>query len=177
MAKKLTPRIPFVQASKTGGKQRPSLIVLRNSMTPSTPGSAFAIAQYWHRTDATESCHYVIDEAKIYRCVDDKVVSLPNSYGPPGSLVINLCGEPENHRLDWEEAPHFAVIAHAADLVADLCIKYRIPPRYLTITDQHIWEQSWFPRRHGGIAIEVVGTWPRKEFLSDVIYQISQKKR
>lgn len=179
MAKTLTRKIPYVQASMVGGRQKPSLIVLRNSMTSSTEGSALAIAMFWHQSNAPESCHYVIDEAKTYQCVPDQVVSLPSGYGPPGSIVINLCGEPENGQLVWEDADHIKIVEQAAKLVADLIVRHRIRPRLVDALQEHEWYTgvSWKKKSRGGILLDVQGDWPRRQFLADVQQQVSKKRR
>lgn len=177
MAKVLAPGIPFVEASLTGPKQKPSLIVLRNSMTPSVEGSALAIAHYWHLNTSVESCHYVIDVSRTYQCVRDQVASLPRTFGPPDSIVINLCGEPEDGILNWDDSSHAAVLFRAARLVAALSIEHKIKIRYLTEMGLYNWHNSWRRRAHSGIYLDVKGGWPRDAFLHDVNYQAALLKK
>lgn len=173
---KPTSQVPFVEAHYKGGKQKPTLIVLRSSNTPSVRGAALAIAHMWHqRNSPVDSCHYVVDEATAYNCVPDKVAANPSSFGPKGSLVINVCGEPEDSRLDWSDTSRAAVLKQTAKLVASLVIRYRIPIRYLTKEDEMRWSR-WRSRRRGGIVVDVYGDWAWTEFLTEV-KQIVERKR
>lgn len=166
-------KTPFVEASQRGGKQRPFRITLRTSMTTSTEGSALAVALYWHQSNAKESCHYVVDEAKAYQCVPDKRQA---THAPSGTLVLNLCAEPKHSQLNWESPQEAQVLSLAAELVARLVISYRIPLRYVTGDEEYKWYMGR-KRSQGGIVLDLKGDWPREHFLAEVRYRMMQNRK
>lgn len=164
MAKFPPPNVPFVEARSIGEKQHPSSIVLRASFTPSTKGSALAVAQYWHRASVpTDSCHYVIDSAMVYRCIPDDIAVQSLAFLRKNSIWINLCCYPTERISDWYRAPRVDVLDLAEDLVTQLCKAHRISP----VLRDKIPSGGLFSRRKSGIIIQIPGEFP-SEFVTRV---------
>lgn len=157
--------IPFVQAHHVGRKQRPTAIVLRTSFTTGEAGAANGIAQAWHNpNNKVDSCHYVIDEFQVLRCVPDKIEAksvYTSIY--KNSITINVCYDPSTQPLDL-------VVLKTAKQVARLCKLYGIRVVLLNDDQKLRWlHHPW--RRRGGIIMATVGDFPTDEFFSIVKIQ------
>lgn len=151
--------IPFVEAAHVGGKQKPTAIVLRSSFTTSDDGAALGVATHWHYAGSKmDSCHYVVDDAKTFRCVPDKIRAYPMSTGIYNRAVsINVCYEPP----DW---PSPQVLDRTAVLAARLCKLHKIKPRILSQDQELAWViHKW--RSRGGIILKTVGEFPIADFF------------
>lgn len=154
--------IPFVQAHHVGRKQRPTAIVLRTSFTTGEAGAANGIAQAWHNpNNKVDSCHYVIDEFQVLRCVPDKIEAKSVSTSIyKNSITINVCYDPSTRPLDQ-------VVFKTAKQVARLCKLYGIRVALLDDDQKLRWlHHQW--RRRGGIIMATVGDFPTDEFFSIV---------
>jgi hypothetical protein len=153
--------VPFVEAAHHGRKQRPTAILLRTSWTTGDSGAAYGIAQAWHNpNNKVESCHYVVDTARVIRCVPDKVEALPLSESYKGAISINVCYDPP-----FQE--DILVVLRTAELTARLCKLYHIPIRILDDVDEERWKnRRW--RSRGGILLKTIGGFPTKDFLTFV---------
>lgn len=171
MAKYPSPNVPFVEARNVGTLQKPTAIVLSISFTTSEKGAALGIATYHHSSSAPAvSHHYIVDEADTYRCVPDDIAASQNPYK---SLSVLLCTQPQSYTPYWDDSV-FKVLDRAADLVADLCLIYKIPVRYLDVELEKKWtHHKW--RRRGGIIVRAVGTWPYDSFLAIVQANVHEK--
>lgn len=149
--------IPFVEAAHRGGRQRPSAVLLRTSWTTGDHGAANGIAQAWHNpNNRVDSCHYVIDEAVVLRCVPDKVEAFSTKGNHKGTISINLC-----HNPPYPPVP--SIIKQAAQLTARLCKLYSIPIRILSDIEEERWmSHKW--RFRGGILLKTVGDFPTEKF-------------
>lgn len=155
------PVVPFVQAHNVGGKQRPTAIVLRSSWTTSEKGAALGIANRLHQRNApNESYHYVVDEATTYRCIDERRISYYGAQNPRGAISINVCSQPVDKAVYWDDLDHAPVLDRTVDLVAQLALTYKIPLQYVDVP-------HWI-RRKSGIMIQVAGAWPSEQFLNNV---------
>lgn len=167
------PVVPFVESHHKGKKQRPSLIMLHLSETTSEKGAALGIANYWHQPFSPEdaACHYVVDESAQFRCVPDKF----QCGGSKGVLHITMCALPTTSELVWDGESYSNVLIRTADLVAQLCLAYKIHPRIL---DSEQFDR-WFrfkSRRRSGIGIHLPGVWPRSRFLALVQERILETR-
>lgn len=161
MSKFSPPIAPFVEARHSGGKHRPTVVVLRSSWTTSEKGAALGIALRLHQPSAPkESYHYTIDEATTFRCIPEKQISYYGAQNPAKAISINMCAQPVEDVAFWDDSEHFKVLDRTVDLVAQLLLAYKIPARY---TDAPHWRRS-----RGGIIVQVAGAWPSDQFLSNV---------
>lgn len=172
MTKHTSPEWPFVEARYSGGKQRPTVITLQPSFTTSEEGAALGLANMWHSPFSPDySGHYTVDNAKIIRCVDDSVVSGFKEFQLDGILRIFMCAEPASPTTFWNEVEHAQVLHTTATLVAELCRKHKIRPRYLDYQDLLHWG-AWSTRRRGGIFVNASEDWPHELFLKDVLHEL-----
>lgn len=153
--------IPYVEAAHQGKKQRPSAVLVRTSWTTDHHGAANGIAQAWHNPrNRLESCHYVVDEAVVLRCVPDKTQAFPFAGNYMGLISINVCHNPP-------EMPTDTTTHLAAEQVARLCALYKIPIRILSETDEERWKKhKW--RSRGGIILKTVGNFQTDTFFAYV---------
>lgn len=155
--------IPFVQAHHIGSKQRPTAVVIRTSFTTGVAGAANAIAQAWHNpNNHTDSCHYVIDEFKVIRCVPDRIScrSVYSSRYNRNSITINVCHDPPSPPVE-------SIVYRTSRQVARLCRLYRIRHRLLNEDEIDKWvEHPW--KFRGGIILATVGDFPTTEFMTSV---------
>ena len=155
-----------------GGHQKPTAIVLSLSSTTSDEGAALGIASNLHKSNAPlNSYHYIVDEAKTYRCIPQDVAAY-SSYR--NALDILICAQPHEEVAMWEDATATKVMHRTADLVADLMLAYKIRARYLDTEAEQKWvKHKW--RRRGGLIVHAIGTWPYQAFLDDVKAQMLVK--
>lgn len=172
------PIVPYVEATYQGKKQKPSLIVLDATFTTTSKGAALAVANLWHRPSAPENAsHYVIDESISIRCVKDHFRAGRNEW-LPRSLSVTICDDPSLPSSRWQTKAHRATMDKATDLVAQLCIAYRIPARFLSDVQLLRWNR-WRSSSRGGIvltsnlkrllghgALWDLGVWPQDVFLA-----------
>lgn len=153
--------IPFVQAYHVDGGQKPTSIILRTSFTTGDKGAALGIANAWMNPyNKTSSCHYVVDEAKVYRCVPDRIQALPFGNEIKGAISINICYDPPYGPVD-------AARYRAASLVARLCKLHKIRVCSLSSDEEIRWlRHKW--RSRGGIILKTVGDFPAASFLESV---------
>ena len=166
------PNVPFVQARNVGGPQRPTAIVLSLSQTTSDEGAALGIASNLHKPNAPlNSYHYIVDEAKTYRCIPGDTAAYSS---PRHALDVLICAQPHEKVAMWEDATATLVMHRTADLVADLILAHKIRARYLFHDDEQKWlKHKW--RRRGGLIVRAIGTWPYQAFLDDVKAQMTVK--
>ena len=153
--------IPLVEAAHHGGRQRPTAILLRTSWTTGEGGAANAIAQTWHNVNnRVDSCHYVVDEAQVIRCVPDKIQAFHLAKEYKGAISINVCHNPP-------QGPDVATVLRAAKLTARLCKLYRIPVKMLRLSEEERWlRHPWKSR--GGIILRTSGDFPIDKFFDFV---------
>jgi hypothetical protein len=153
--------IPIVEAAHFGGRQRPSAILIRSSLTTGDKGAANAIAQAWHNPyNRIDSCHYVVDDSQTLRCVPDKVVAYPGFPEHKGAISINVCYNPSG-------GPSPLTLSRTIKLTARLCKFHTFPVRIFDEATEEKWlKHKWWYR--GGIILKTVGNFPADEFLSSV---------
>jgi hypothetical protein len=153
--------IPYVEAVHRGKRQRPTAVLIRTSWTTDLRGAANGVAQAWHNPyNRIESCHYVIDEAVVLRCIPDKIQAFPTKANHKGAISINVCYDPP-------VMPMFTTMCLAAEQTARLCKLYRIPVRLLSEADEERWmKHKW--RSRGGIILKTAGDFPTEKFFASV---------
>lgn len=93
-------------------------------------GTARSVAAYFASQGSRASTHWAVDEDRAVRCLPDDIVP----WGAPGAnqdgIHIEQCGYARWSRLEWFR--HQATLKRAAWVAAKACVKYGIPPRWLT---------------------------------------------
>jgi N-acetylmuramoyl-L-alanine amidase CwlA len=104
-------------------------IVIHDAEAPSN--AARGVANYGASSSAKASWHMVVDDNVSIRQLGDDVVAY-HAYSPANQigLGIELCGYAAYSKLAWYR--HQATLKRAAWQVARWCVKYDIPPRWLT---------------------------------------------
>lgn len=168
------PSAPYVEALHQGGKQKPTAIFLRPSLTNSKEGAALAVAQYWHRHSSFwDAGHYTVDSFKRFRCVRDNVIAGKDQSGK-NSIRVAMCADPATGEIFWDEDAHRHVLRKTAELVAELTLAYKINVTYLDSDGLARWEARR-TRRRGGIYVFEPSGWPYQAFLDEVHAQRALK--
>lgn len=162
------PKAPYVEALHQGGKQKPTVILLRPSFTNSEDGAALAVAQYWHRSSNSfwDAGHYSVDARQRFRCVRDNVIAGQNEKNK-GEIRVALCADPVSTQTFWDEDEHRLVLRNAAHLVAELSLAYKINASYLDDSGLARWEKRK-TRRRGGIYVCEPSGFPFQAFMNEV---------
>lgn len=129
---------PFTQARwfKTFGPGRRDVrvIVIHDMEFPERTDSAEVIAHDFATRPPTSqaSAHVCIDNNSIVQCVHDNDIA----YAAPGAnsdgIQIELAGYGKQTRAEWLDPYGIALLALAADVTAQYCLKYDITPVQLT---------------------------------------------
>ena len=165
MSKYDLPTMPFVEAAAKFGRQRPTAIILRGTMTSSDEGSALGIANAWHKSQGPwNSGHYAVDSDRRYRCVKDTEIAGTEQSNDKGAIRVAICAEPIDRARFWSLTYHDQVLRNTAKLVAELTLTHSIRPVYLSNQEREKWEKLKTKRR-GGIIIDSPSGWPHEEFL------------
>lgn len=168
---------PYVEPQIKGGRQRPSLIVLSSSFTTTDSGAAFGLTHSMHRGHIKESYHFVVDEAQTIRCVDVKMVAIYEE-DTKHTVGVLLCDDPSGAESRWDDRQHVLLLQRGADLIARLCVDYKIRPQFLNQEELSAW-QRWRIRRRGGIVTTGFMSqtyWPSDYFLTLVKANIEKHK-
>lgn len=112
-------------------------IVMHCTVSPCVDGGRYAIAHLFKQPGRQASAHYVTDPGGAVQVVWDDLVA---EHAPPNphSLGIEMCDPLASvawdkvHAGRWHDAPHQAMLHHAARLVARLCLAYNVPVVKLT---------------------------------------------
>lgn len=127
---------PFVQAKWFGEKRSgpPRLIVIHDMEFTERMDAAEIIAHDFATRPATSkaSAHICVDNNSIVQCVKDSYVA----YAAPGAnhdgIQIELAGFGAQKTTDWRDLYSNAMLAIAADAVAQYSLKYDIPIIHLS---------------------------------------------
>jgi len=130
--------IPFIAAKKftkgRGGK-KVKLIVIHTMETPETTGRAKQVAKWFAGpTSPDASAHYCVDNIDTILSVKetDTAWATGESNTNQTSISIELAGSASQSALQWKDKYSKDELANAANLVAELCLKYNIPVKKLT---------------------------------------------
>lgn len=146
----------FIQTRLRSKSQRPTAISIRVSGNTSDVGSAKAIALAWHKErDNQKNTHYVVDSENIVRTEWDY---LQDGLGQKGVVSITVSSNLFYEKEQWFEGNQEQAYRNTAKLVAAICDKYGVRPRYID-SNSSDW-LSWKTRRRGGIMLETIGVWP-----------------
>lgn len=133
-----TDKWPFVKARwftkyPTGQKRTPRLIVIHDMEYPEVMTAAEDVARYFATTTTEASAHVCVDADSIVQCVYDNDIAWAAPGANSDGLQIELAGYGRQTRADWLDVYSTALLARAADVVAQYTMKYtNIPIRRLT---------------------------------------------
>lgn len=168
--------------SSAGSNKPVKRIVIHSTVSPCEPGGARKIAAYFRSSAAGGSAHYVVDPKEIVQSVYDGVIAWhapPN----PNSLGVEMCEYPHATNLArWDEPNHEAMLDLVVDLVADLCLAYDVPPRFLGVIRLRLGMRGITTHNLVSLAFRQSshwdpGAWPRRKFMRRVRRSIKAKKK
>lgn len=133
-----TDRWPFIQA-KWFEVSRPGravqFIVIHDEEFPERPDSAEVIAHDFSTRPSTNkgSAHVCVDNNSIIQCVrDNNIAYAAGHHGNLLGIHIELSGYGRQTRTEWLDVYGIAMIALGADVTAQYCLKYGLPPVFLS---------------------------------------------
>lgn len=99
----------------------------------SKKGAASGTAKYFQMQSSGGSAHYIYDSSRHEEhCVPETIIGWhapPNSH----SIGIEICGEASYTRAQWLSAEVWPAVEEAAARTRDLCVRYGLPMRKLTV--------------------------------------------
>jgi hypothetical protein len=171
-------------------------VVIHSTVSPCKPGGRFDIAAYFRTEQSGGSAHYVADPVGVVQCVGDHTVAW---HAPPnrGSLGIEMCDIPgpvpgskpgtalwkaARRAWRWRRPNQQAMLHVVAQLTAQLCLAYDIPPVFIGtrqlrrgakgVTTHNKVSRAWHESTHWD-----PGFWPRRRFMGLVVDYYRQEKR
>jgi N-acetyl-anhydromuramyl-L-alanine amidase AmpD len=121
---------PFVESphvTRTAGR-RIDLIVVHTMEADERPDAAERCAEWFRQPASRVSAHYCVDADSIVQCVRDEDVAWAAPGANRNGIQIEHAGWAAQTRHEWDDAYSRAMLARSARLVADLCLRYRLPP-------------------------------------------------
>lgn len=128
---------PFIESPNATDAPRRAidLVVMHTMEIPERAGAATVCARWFASPVAKVSAHYCVDALGIVQCVREKDVAWHARGGNTHSLGVELAGYARQTARDWADEYSIAVLGNASRLVADLCLRWRIPVRWLVADD------------------------------------------
>lgn len=128
---------PFVESpNMTRAPGRPIDVVVIHTMEISERPDAAEICARWFKTPVSQvSAHYCVDADSLIQCVREPNIAWHARGGNRDSIGVELAGFASQTRRDWADPYSAAVLERAANLVADVCRRRRIPVRWLVAED------------------------------------------
>lgn len=128
----------FVQARyyTPANRKTVTLIVLHTAECAEVAKADEAVAAYFAGPDTHRaSAHYTVDVDSITQSVLEKDIAW--HAGPVNNISIGIehAGYMRQTSEQWHDAYSIQMLARSAELVADICTRYGIPPVRLTATD------------------------------------------
>lgn len=128
----------FIQAknyNKSSGRDI-KLIVIHDMEYPEKAGAALWCANFFAGSQAPKaSAHYCVDNNEIIQCVKDEDVAWHAPGANRNGIGIEHAGYAKQTASDWMDDYSREMLVLSAGLVADLCDKYGIPVKRLTVEE------------------------------------------
>ncbi|HET8813194.1 MAG TPA: peptidoglycan recognition family protein [Gaiella sp.] len=128
---------PFVESpNRTRAPGRAIGVVVIHTMEIAERPDAAEICARWFKTPVSRvSAHYCVDADSVIQCVREKDIAWHARGGNTNSIGVELAGFASQTRRDWADPYSAAVLDRAANLVADVCRRRRIPVRWVGADD------------------------------------------
>lgn len=121
-------------ATQTEGRAI-DLVVMHTMEIPELPGAAAICARWFASPVSHVSAHYCVDGRTIVQCVREKDVAWHARGGNTHSIGIELAGFASQTEREWADDSSASILVRAARLVAEVCLRRRIPARWLVAGD------------------------------------------
>ena len=128
---------PFVESpnvTRSTGR-RIDVVVIHTMEIDERPDAAEICARWFASTASEVSAHYCVDAGTVIQCVREKDIGWHARGGNTSSLGVELAGFARQSEREWDDDYSRAVLGRAATLVADICLRRRIPVRWLAADD------------------------------------------
>lgn len=155
----------------SAGDNKPiTRIVLHSTVSPCVPGGAREIANYFRSQAAGGSAHYVADCDEVVQVTYDGVIAW---HAPPNahSIGIEMCDLPTTKDASrWKDANHQKMLDLVATLVAQLCLAYDVPVRFVSVRGLLAGKGGITTHNNVSLAFHQSthwdpGSWPRWRFM------------
>jgi N-acetyl-anhydromuramyl-L-alanine amidase AmpD len=119
--------------------RRVRVVVIHDMEAAERLDTAEAIARYFRDMpdNRQASAHVCVDADSVVQCVHDRDIA----YAAPGcntdGIQIELAGYGSQTRGQWLDAYSDALLALGANVAAQYCLKYNLPPIHLTDAELH----------------------------------------
>lgn len=180
------PVVGGVPAHESGENNLPlQLVVVHSAVIDCKPGAARQLGA-WNRDGTTGgSWHYAVDPREVIQCSWDRFVTWgapPNRTGFGGVIHIEMADRPApvptltgkalqqaRQLWRWRRPEQRAMFDLTVELVAELCLAYGLPPRYVGPVGQRLGRKGWTTHAARTIAYRQSthwdpGFWPRRRF-------------
>jgi N-acetyl-anhydromuramyl-L-alanine amidase AmpD len=130
--------IPFIQARNyTRGRSTPiDVLVIHTMESPEKPDTAESVANWFAGSTAPEaSAHYCIDGNSVVQCVKDSDVAWHAPGANHNGLGFEHAGRAAQSADEWSDDYSLRCLEVSAELVAQKCREYGIPPVWLRVPD------------------------------------------
>lgn len=188
MARIPPPDPPFEgpAAHTTPGPNLPATrVVIHSTVSPCKAGGRHDIAAFFRTEASGGSAHYVVDPVGIVQVVGDRTIAWhapPNAHsfgiemcdipGPlPGDRFIPAVWKAARRTWRWRRPEQQAMLHLTAQLAANLCATYQVPPVYIGprklraglkgVTTHNSVSKAWGQSTHWD-----PGFWPRRKFMA-----------
>ena len=129
---------PFIAAKNftNAHRLRIDIVVIHTMEAPEKPGTARGVATWFGSAAGPQaSAHYCVDENEIIQCVLEKDVAWHAPGANSNGIGIEHAGFAKFTNEDWERPGPANMLAFSAGLVAEICDRYQIPVKKLTVAD------------------------------------------
>jgi N-acetyl-anhydromuramyl-L-alanine amidase AmpD len=125
---------PFIQARDFGPKRTGTvrLLVIHDMEFPERVTAAEDVARYFQHPDTPSSCHVCVDSDSVIQCVKDSYVAFAAPGANADGIQIELAGYGNQTPGEWRDKYSIAMLAIAADVLAQYALKYNIPLIHLS---------------------------------------------
>lgn len=127
---------PYMEAKYYGVKRTyvTRLLVIHDMEFPERITAAEDVARYFQNPDpgTKPSAHVTIDSDSVIQCVRDSFVANAAPGANHDGIQLELAGYGNQTPGEWRDKYSLALLAIAADVAAQYCLKYSIPPIHLS---------------------------------------------
>jgi hypothetical protein len=124
--------IPAKWQKAFSGKREVRWIVIHCMQAPKTEGRARACGLYFQDPPRAGSSHVTVDNKEIIQCVLDNNIAAGAIGANTNGIHIEQPGYASETTPEWDDEYGLAGMDLAADVAAQYCLKFDIPPMHLT---------------------------------------------
>jgi N-acetyl-anhydromuramyl-L-alanine amidase AmpD len=112
----------------TGRRAAVQLVVIHTAEVDCRPGVALAVANYFANPPAPQaSAHYVVGPEIVVQCVAERDTAWAAPGANPTGVHVELAARASWSAEQWLAPDVEAMLARAAQLVADICRRHGVP--------------------------------------------------